>query len=139
MEPIAIPRKAASILKRVKKFFLNDPERLDMSSWGTKHGATPCGTTACIGGAICLLEAPRRIKWVDGEMVPRSAKYEDIPALAAELIGLEPSEIDNLFYTDGVYGKWPASFRRRFQRTNSQETRAQIAGERIDHFIATCE
>lgn len=99
-------------LLKVKEAILNNPEKFNMGSW-------KCGTTMCIGGWLAYLY-PEQFK--DDDSISKSAK---------SFIKLD--YITRLFYVT----RWPIKFHTAFIYARTNIAQAQIAADRIDHFIAT--
>jgi len=118
------------LLQKVKEHVLEEPSRFQMGD--VIHRANPgesycdlgieitvpkCGTVACIAGWSLVLS---------GERSTDMGKAE-------ELLGISDVEGDRLF----LMGRWPNEFESRFSSADNPQERANIAAERIDHFIAT--
>lgn len=119
------------LLRKVKKHILEEPSRFFMNSVivrgapgakvtldGIEREIPKCGTAACIAGWACILS---------GETEPIGMSR------AEKLLGLDDHGGTRLFVEDC----WPDKFHRRWQQSKTLITRAKIAAERIDHFIAT--
>ena len=100
-----------------------------------------CGTAQCIAGWACSLS---KLKWRPAESLKHVfclQKGGYVGDVAARLLDLSvvvgadelTSESERLFFVK----EWPPAFRRRFERARLRRRKAQIAAERIDHFIAT--
>lgn len=126
------------LLRKIQKHILEKPRRFIMATFFVRKygqqktfisdGAAQrpvkfenCGTAACIGGWAVFLH--------DG----LKTDPENIRARAIKLIGLKSPMGDELFEV----GHWPAKFRDAYYIAKSQRSRARIAAQRIDHFIAT--
>jgi hypothetical protein len=131
------------LLRKIQKHILAEPKRFIMDTWirrgqpgqdlmipdaGLPSVVIPaCGTAACIGGWALKLSGIRL------------AKNTPVAKRAKALLGIEPQNDrdswpeDRLFVTD----EWPREFYVRFEKSRNLQERAQIACERIDHFIAT--
>jgi hypothetical protein len=122
------------LLRRVKKHILELPNRFIMGDWiekldpGTvvkdyeaKVTVPACGTVACLAGWTYLLAKGKEID------CPRDE--------AEELLGITHDEGRELFYTDD----WPADLAEDFESSSDPQERAEIAGKRIDRFIAEHE
>lgn len=143
------------LLLKVKAKILANPESFYMGDWIMKgedvevfvastryRPAPPCGTIACIAGWAVLIDNPN-----SGLYDP--VDDEPIDVRAARLLGLEVeirkepyfdfkwSPIANLlFYSSG----WPPLIRERYRDASCERDyvkMAQVAADRIDHFIAT--
>lgn len=119
------------LLLRVKAKILEEPRQFDMANYFTTNGDIPnCHTAACIGGwAISLT---RNVTPNQAEL---SSKSVWLRQLAKEALELTNIEADRLFYaTPEAWG----DFGIRYDVAYADPTlAAQVAAERIDHFIAT--
>jgi hypothetical protein len=115
------------LLEKIKQRILRAPQKFRMDEWD-------CGTAMCIAGLACAMDRHRpKAMW--------KQDYYFSPQLhAARLLGFgKPDWADRtprgnrLFFVD----YWPDSFRDRFRAARLRKTKARIAAERIDHFIAT--
>lgn len=122
------------LLLQVADHIREEPKRLDMSTWIQRWdpaaGGPPCGTSACIAGWAAMLAANDR------------SEYGGLPAgYAAEKIGLTADEEKVIFYSS----RWPREFREgyanawRGREANPFQIKAEIAAQRILHFIKTGE
>jgi hypothetical protein len=113
------------LLQQVKQVILADPDSFRMDTW-------TCGTAHCIAGWALLL---RDIPIVGGPSLSkqRTVSDEHPGDVAAELLGLSDDEQLSLF---NCY-HWPVEFHARYRESPDRRARAQVAAERIDHFIAT--
>lgn len=85
----------------------------------------PCGTAACIAGWANILTG------VSADSLEAGSRVR-----AAEKIGVDPGvswSSHSLFYD----AAWPKPFSTRYARANTQQERAKIASERIEHLIQT--
>lgn len=101
------------LLEKIKETILRDPTDFDMASY--------CGSACCIAGWAVRIQYPTRDFDRD---------------LAERALQLNCKESDRLFHTD----MWPSGFRARyfgFSYPVNPNQRAEIACERIDHFIGT--
>jgi hypothetical protein len=110
------------LLQQVKQAILAEPDKFRMDRWS-------CGTAHCIAGWACLL---RDIPIVEGDFTTETVSGEYPGLVASKLLDLRGRAADKLFYTFG----WPSRFRAPYLGATRRE-RAEIAAERIDHFIAT--
>jgi len=110
----------SEIARRIEK----NPELFSMRNW---FGQGLCGTTACIAGwAITLALGKEKPEWI----VPT-----DFKPMAMELLKLNDAQATALFYAD----RWPYPFNDKWFASLSVNERAQIACDRIRHFIETGE
>jgi hypothetical protein len=73
------------------------PELWDQGVW---MAHTQCGTTACVAGWACLLagaDPTEELSWED-TYVRLGDRTEDVPVLAAELLGLSGAQAEALFW-----------------------------------------
>ena len=124
-----LSERAIKVLEEVKAKIAERPANFAMESWfstGTwwsdqaiadLAGGEECKTTACIAGWICVL---RELK-------------NSLPAYAATAyLGISPVRADRLFYAQD----WPRDLYERYLIATHPLTRARIAAEAIDRFIA---
>lgn len=124
------------LLLQVKEQILKEPLQFRMENWFSDVSPffiPNCGTTACIGGwAVAILK----------QITPREAALENgvtdfsRNAAARYALLLTEAQAERLFYRTS----WPDRFRDDYlwARHNQDMTKAaQVAAERIDHFIAT--
>lgn len=112
------------LLRDVKEAILHDPDsfRMDQWSWGTAH---------CIAGwALLLRDIPVEFVYSQGHMTVSGEWPGDVAKELLELSGRQPLR---LFHVQN----WPTSFRDRYCWADDRRGRAEVAAERIDHFIAT--
>jgi hypothetical protein len=130
------------LLKRVKKYILEEPRRLEMNITGCAvdpredNSNPPCGTVGCIAGWACVLgkglekASPairaQRMTWISGQELLHLSNEE-----AARLF----TEPEASFYFDMM--GWPQRFTKRYLDAVRPATRAKVTVERIDHFIKT--
>lgn len=103
------------LLLKVKAEILNQPERFDMSDWHS-----PCGTTHCIAG---WCEVIQKRPYTRNSSAKQSAQAD---------LGLTDDECKRLFFAHN----WPNEYSRQYFG-QSPKIKAQVATDRIDHFIAT--
>lgn len=109
------------LLLQVRGHILAEPESLDMD---TVVEQWACGTVACIAGWTLLLAgvSPAEI---------HSKDWDEISAEAMCALGVRGAS-EGIFYVDC----WPDDLRGRYDRSTKPATRAGLAAERIDRFIA---
>lgn len=139
------------LLQKARNFILTHPEHFDMEE-GIGDIDAGCGTAACLGGTVCLLELgfddPLAI-YKDGcpwEVWSRNALSEEeineakleedawtsVRNKAMKLLGIDKeSEADALFITNQWYG----GFGDKYLMAETPKERAAIASEYIDYFI----
>lgn len=126
------------LLRKIQKHILAEPRRLDMQYIYTPRQARkaepPCGTVCCIAGWAIYLKHKGKVVPYDGIFL-KSIKDETVmgaPA-AEKILSINKTQKDNLFFMWG----WPEKFRKLYDKAKTAKTRAKIASERIDLFIAT--
>lgn len=129
-------------LHRVKMQILAEPDRFDMEDYATPilFGDEVCGTACCIGGFAALDAGFIRLRTSPREGY---ATYYDVTSQAPPSNGsrdvfdaalnLSPSEADRLFLTS----HWPGKFFTAYAMAKTHTEQAEIAANRIDHFIRT--
>lgn len=114
------------LFRRVQEKILAKPKRFEMDDWF-------CGTTACIAGHAALLSGHRRRKH-SSLLVVKNGVEQLVDRAALKELRIDRLMASRLFYA----GNWPDQFRYAYDhRTTTPQQRAQIASDRIDHFIAT--
>lgn len=124
------------LLRKIKKHILEEPKRFVMHSLilTKDHGYTDtytddankttkfaaCGTAACIAGWATILSGKK-----EGEV--------DVWDFGSKVLELNNIQTLNLFDDDS----WPQNFGRAFHSSKSRKKRAEIAADRIEHFIKT--
>lgn len=124
------------LLRKIKKHILEEPKRFIMHSLiktkergvgtyyddaGKKTTFAPCGTAACIAGWATLLSGNK------------DSKDEDVWQFGAKVLGLDIVQQYLLFYSHN----WPDKFEEAFRAAKNRKKRAEIAADRIEHFIKT--
>lgn len=121
------------LLLAVKQHILDHPLEFDMCSYVDISERSPCGTTACIAAeAVYLGDGITYRKLWEME---RNDSYFTIEGRAIELLELDDVG-EKLFHI----AYWPQPFQDQYRMSVEVEnyrTAAQIAANRIDHFIAT--
>lgn len=131
-----------SKLRKVKDHILEEPKRFLMANWirfsekgrrgftfftlndkKKKREFAKCGTAACLGGWTVLLHRKN--------MTPEKMVESDVQSEASRILGLDCEESERLF----LQSQWPEQFRT-FKDSGSVQD-AQIAADRIEHFIQT--
>jgi hypothetical protein len=136
--------KGARLLRRVAKHILAEPLRYNQDAiiergepgyvlYDLQGQIVPqCGTIACIGGWMALLSAdnPKRVRSFS---VPKLKRALELPR----------GETDRVFrliaYTWTEHYGWPPQFRNAYNNAATPMKKAQIAHQRIEHFIKTGE
>lgn len=106
-------------------------DRLGESDPGGAYKFTlrpPCGTAACIAGWSHILGMPNP----DAQTTTRML-WSDVQRQASRLLGINTEQAQRLFYLRN----WPKELRDRFLDATLAFTRASVARERIDMFMAT--
>ena len=103
----------------------------------------PCGTVACLAGNVCVMEGvvkPDRI--LPGKLEIYSFD-EDTPRIARLALGISENDAERLFYLRSFGFRdlgWPEEFERRVLNcTPGTKKYAQVAVDRIEHYIKTGE
>jgi len=115
------------LLEKVKQHIIEEPKRFDMALFEVSIEDYPiafleypkCGTVACIAGWACILSGQKPVIWERN---------------AIKLLDIDKDQAARLFFDEN----WPGKYQGEYLRTKEQsKERAQVACERIDHFIAT--
>lgn len=120
------------LLQQVKARILAEPNAFRMDTWS-------CGTAHCIGGTALLLVGDPIVNPEDQAWFQHTATGEEAGDAAARVLGLSKeggndSEAERLLHEES----WPYEFSGKSHEEGvSRAKRAQIAADRIDHFIAT--
>lgn len=134
--------KTAKILRQVAAHILEEPKRLNMSDWGHTYAKAggripPCRTVGCIAGWSIFLNQPEEWKAMlatDSDLCDSANGLLANPAVTArKILGITESQERRLFYADA----WPDKYWDAFTLAKSKKVEAQIASDRIKHFIAT--
>lgn len=129
------------LLRRVQEHIKAQPERFGMNFYFRTpepvHLKEPefskvCGSAACIAGRAVILAE----EW--GDFL--AGQFDDTPPgvmnIAANLLGISSLQAWSLFHLS----EWPEQFALRYQQATeagNKDLAAQVACERIEHFIAT--
>ncbi len=149
------------LLTKVRDKIATTPEAYDQSVYGRISKEAPCGTAACIAGWTVLLADAMPVTEVQKANGAAWAKEQnenrevvgnllnEVPRIAAELLGLTDNEKNILFigepegdeseYDDERDGGWPEPFATDWAEANGQREQAQVAVAYLDHIIATGE
>jgi len=131
------------LLLKVKQKILDEPKQFIMAEWFAKEWnineqlsnlepqrvVPNCKTAACIAGwTLCISEqlTPDIISRRKGEIFSPFLK-------ARQELDISLEQADRLFYTNG----WPHILNFKYSNAYTPEERANVAAERIDHFIKT--
>lgn len=132
------------LLQEIRARIVAEPDAFRMDVWS-------CGTAHCIAGWALVLNGMTVGNPEEGAVFQRLSDGRRPMPVAAELLGIghygpdnesfEETESDRLFCTYA----WPSDFEERYESYDDDDkngslvrrARAQIAAERIDHFIAT--
>jgi hypothetical protein len=110
------------LLLKVRDRILAEPEHFDMAEYFLDQ---PCGTTACIAGWTKAIVTRQSLK---------NCRRSHIWAFARNALGINEEQAKKLFYDD----HWPHPFDFNYAEANDNAKElAQIAADRINHFIAT--
>lgn len=120
------------LLLRVKAKILEEPRQFNMRNYFfTDASNVPnCHTAACIGGwgiALSRNETPNQAEF--------STRPHWARQLAIKAFDLTDKEADKLFHANNE--GWGPLFADRYNNADNPTLAAQVAAERIDHFIAT--
>lgn len=114
------------LLQQIKARILAEPDAFRMDTWS-------CGTAHCIAGWACALNG-LTVKNPREHATAQTLTDGRYPGdVGAKLLGVRTPIADRLF----MVSAWPKQFALAYLDTASRAERAQIAAERIDHFIAT--
>lgn len=125
------------LLEKVAATIVKRPHDFDMSDWVTDlkidpHGTElfrpdlSCGTTSCIAGWGWVLANGKRRPSLKAQYPIHHEQY-------SELFGLSRSAGIRLF----LVVNWPYKFADRYNSSRTDEERAEVATDRIRHFIVT--
>ena len=138
-KPLAVSPEAARILRRVARRILEEPRRLEMSTWGRRrlHRAGACNTIGCIAGWTVLDgKTAAQVKAMPEEAL--AFTMETAREQATQKLGLTLWGTTRLFIPD----QWPAQFVNidgENPKGRSYAARAKTTAARIEHFIKTGE
>lgn len=133
------------LLRKIKKEILAEPLRFDMHGWfNADDRIAPCKSTACIAGwTVALDHMGKTTSW---KSVIAQRNDGDAEGEARRLLKLDFEQANRLFFIAG----WPREFHDRYWEIENtlnyrdikgarlkRKQLAQIAAERIDHFIKT--
>lgn len=118
------------LLLKIKEQILKEPTRFYMGDWNYN-----CGTAHCIGGWASVLSGRTPLSAIESFRGGTSEQQ-----IAAELLRLDYTTASALFHVSS----WPPTFKNAYyviedkdDRTNRNQALAEVAAQRIDHFIAT--
>lgn len=138
------------LLHEVQQHILAEPVRFNMNDWWYVGMSAPfedlkiperrdkfarnpsCHTTACIAGWALALRPDFEFISVN-QIDPDYINSDSVETTAATLLGITTEAATRLFHCE----KWPANYAVAFYNTSNPPSKAKIACERIDHFIAT--
>ncbi len=115
-------------MRAVQKAILAEPEHFDMEEFFKE---SDCGTFACIAGFAVAVERRQLVAKFNLKNFYVSGKTTS--EYAIEFLELDYKESGYLFHDMG----WPQQFRDRYRKAITAKERAQIAVDRIEHFIKT--
>lgn len=98
------------------------------------HFLARCGTVGCIAGTALLIEkgVETYVKELSGMV--RVVTWISIESEAQEVLSINHSEGQRLFFTDN----WPDKFKKQLNKNQpGTEAYAEVISKRIDHFIET--
>jgi hypothetical protein len=126
------------LLTSVKHAILTEPASFYMEDWFSLSELAPCGTAACIAGhgfkiqfcepGATMAEARHQYQDEEGDMSGRVIDY--VMADAFDINQAQMSKLCHLRH-------WPEQFRDRYLFSKTPEERADVAADRINHFIKT--
>lgn len=148
--PLNIP-----MLRRIQAHILEEPRRLNMSTWGkcglepgdeidrnyeqgiaggdfhclTPQSCPPCGTAGCLAGWTVMLEA------LDRGVRPYFGQCSMADVEAVRILGLDAKEAPKLFYPDN----WDSDFWSEYKQATTPLELADITSRYIDWFIENYE
>lgn len=125
-------------LRRVKEAILKEPDLYDQQAGNPP--AHTCGTRGCILGWAAFFYGPKRkvILNADERRHRKSDFWPDLRVLRTYARGCRYLRLTwepafRLWSSED----WPSVFRSRLDRASTGEEEAQVAAERIEHFIKT--
>lgn len=142
------------LLKRIKRAILKRPDQFEMSWWFSDlhyvnryrqgRGQPPlekigaCGTAGCIAGwavALHLRKPHDKINLSQAKQSSTTHGAYYVSSTAAKLLGID----DNQQASDNLFGLawWPDEFKLRYRSAKTVQEQAQVAADRIDHYIRT--
>lgn len=144
-----LSEKSITELRRLQDHLRKNPQRLAMQFWleswdsvylevGDKMPEPACHTVACLAGETCIMSGKAKFDKEENRYVIPSFKLA--PILARHFLGLSNTQGQRLFYFQSWkvrdYG-WPLEFEQAYNNATSQEQRAAVTVDRIEHFIVT--
>lgn len=98
-------------------YAVEHPEQIDMGAWFERSS---CGTTACLAGTVALqagwspifVDVIGDVDVTDGDVV-KDGERRYVKHVAAEILGLDPSQTDDLFIHAGDV-KFVIEYRNKF-------------------------
>lgn len=148
------------ILRRVRNYILAEPRRYRQDIVKERDRIAPCGTAACLAGAIDILEYGipiipvysngflltdyiRKLNEKLGLALPNSLVLTTSIERASDLLGLTPNERYKLFTAHPNQG-WPTPFNTRWAATldimpiaKRRTAQARIAADYINQILRT--
>ena len=134
------PKLNVRLLRKIQRYIMEEPRRFMMrgiiargtpgkTDWDfhwsdIAHRVPPCGTAACIAGWTNLLTGASQ-----GDESDLTRARERL-GITSPIARYAPDPLFDL-------QAWPEPFRSRYSKAANPKRRAQIAAERIDHFIKT--
>lgn len=144
-----IPSDGIAMLRQIQRAIRRRPSSYRQDRW---H----CGTAMCLAGQAAMMsglvtrvkkhpvydEMTPVVKRGFGPVIARFVRHggtfflylPEWPALGAVALGISASSAERLFSGPN---SWPEPFRSRYTSQPRLRDRAQVACERIDHFIET--
>ena len=123
------------LLKWISNQIEKEPESFEMAGVISTNS---CGTACCIAGWALVKNFSKRMhSKIDPKRVTRSKEFNSIKfdweLKASVILELDVYQANRLFFTYN----WPERFHSNYNNATTKQEIAEIAIERIRHFIAT--
>lgn len=142
-----LKRDTVRLLRKVQKFFIEEPRRFDMEQgivpyWRLRcdffmMGEPPCGTVLCIAGAAYAISTGLRLR-------NSFVGFGDIEYHLKSEFSLDGDVAKRLFFVSGIHmsaqpgvNAWPEFYSTMYHAAKTPLERACVGVARIEHFIAT--
>lgn len=160
-------KKAVKGLRKAEAEILEEPKRLNMSTWGQPYDEytssialspfsndvpapkPPCGTVACIAGHVLMTSKEGRsyLSFTTKDENGHKLEYpivDEFPYttgnIAAKILGITRDQADNLFDPPGsIHAMWPEVFLKAYAKAKTAKQRAYVACNRIESFIESLQ
>lgn len=106
----------------------------DLCDGDTVPEPTPCNTVCCLAGDVLIHHGYKMACRSVGSpvlFVDRENRAIEVCDEAARMLQISHTQASSLFYTN----QWPTPFRYAYGRAESNRERANIACDRINHFL----